>query len=46
MLVCIILGIKGVTDQGHEVTMEDVVWKGPVHRAMTTMTNTTHLQTS
>jgi len=44
--MCLILGIKGVTDQGHVVTMGGVVWKGHVHRVMTTMTNTIQLQTS
>lgn len=39
-------GIKGVTGQGHVVTMDGTVWKGHAHRATTGMTNTTQVLTS
>lgn len=42
MWLCLIIGIKGVTDQGHVVMMGGVVSKGRVRKAMITMTNTIH----
>jgi hypothetical protein len=43
---CIVPGIKGVTGQGHIVTMDGTVWKGHAHRATTGMTNTIQVLTS